>query len=129
MVNLKEYIFERLKLTKDTVITKSDPKDPSTWQEGDILCGTWGYSMVIPEWYQIVKRTAKQLTLQEIPEKIVSGHYNGQWESMPDLEKAKQKPGKEIKARINKWNSVTVDGKVYVHLWDGKTPLHGDDMD
>lgn len=126
MKNIITYIKESFKITKDFKQRNVNKEDPENWEVGDIVCGTWGYNMNIPEWYKIIRRTSKMFILQSIPEKIVSGHYNGQWESLPDLS---AKPEKEVKARINKNGNVKVDNKVYVHIWDGESTLHGDDMD
>lgn len=123
MKNITNYLLEVLKINKDTKDIKAD--DPSQWEVGDILAGTFGYSMTIPIFYKIIKRTAKQFTVARIPGKIVSGHRNGQWEEIAD---EKATPSKETKtARINKRGNVIVD-TVYVRLWDG-SPLYGDDMD
>ena len=120
---LKDIILERLHVNKDTKEIK--PDDPSQWEVGDILAGTFGYTISCPVFYKIIKRTAKQFTVARIPGKIISGHRNGQWKEIAD---EKATPEKEtINARINKNGNVIVDG-VYVRLWDG-TPLQGDDMD
>ena len=121
--NSKFSILERLHVNKDTKEIK--PDDPSQWEVGDILAGTFGYTISCPVFYKIIKRTAKQFTVARIPGKIISGHRNGQWKEIAD---EKATPEKEtINARINKNGNVIVDG-VYVRLWDG-TPLQGDDMD
>lgn len=126
MKNIYNFIYEKLRLGKDTVPGKEkDPYDSSTWDVGDILAGTVGYSMVLPRFYKIIKRTAKSFTVQRMESKIVSGHRNGQWEEVAD-EKAPLK-GVPTNARIRKSGSVVVND-CYVHLWNGE-PLHGDDMD
>ena len=102
---------------------------PNTWDVGDILCGTYNYSMIIPYFYKIIKRTNKSFTVVRLSEKVVSGHYNGQYTVIPDKSKTENdiKNNRWMHVRINKWNRVHVQD-VYVTLWDGK-PLHGDDMD
>ena len=128
MKQINNYIIEKLILNKSIKSAeKSDPENPATWKVGDILCGTWGYSMTLPAWYKIIKRTAKMFTVKQIPGKIIKGSRNGQWEEIADTTAPLK--GEEIKARVKKYGGVKIDDKVYVHLWDGKTPLHGDDMD
>lgn len=131
MKHLSTYIVEYLK-TKDIHVDakaedkyRQDPENPNIWQVGDILCGIYGWSMSLPHWFKIIKRSNKQFTCIRLKGKIVSGHKNGQWQEI-----ATDEPydNKEYKARINKWGYVKIDD-VMVHLWDGKTPLHGDDMD
>ena len=128
MKDLNAYLFEYL-LGKDNpeAISKGkDPEDPDTWDVGDILAGTYGYSMTLPRFFKIVKRTPSQFTLVRLRGKIVSGHRNGQWEEVATDE---EYGGKPVICRLRKGrSSLKVDNYVYVKLWDGK-PLYGDDMD
>ena len=127
MNNLKDYILEKFKVTSKNASDQKeeDLSDPTYWEKGDILSGTFGYSMTIPIFYKIIKRTVKSFTLQKLAKKLVSGHYNGSFEEIPDENKeAKSKP---INARINKYNHVMAD-RVFLHKWDGK-PVWGNDMD
>ena len=129
MKHIIEYLFEKLKINKDTQYN-SDPEDPSTWKPGDILSGTFGYSMTLPIFYYIVKRTTSQFTLVKMSKKIVSGHHNGSFEEVPDESKLqKDLKGQEIRARLpkNHGSYLKVDGH-YMHLWDGE-PVWGNDMD
>lgn len=98
--------------------------NPNTFEIGDILAGTAGYSMTLPRFYKIIKRTAKQFTCIRLEGKIVSGHKNGQWEEVPSDQRYDDK---FYTCRINKWGSIRIDGHT-VRVWDG-TPLMGDDMD
>lgn len=128
MKNLVKYINEKLVISKKLKeYQQRDPNDASSYAVGDILCGSYGYSMTLPMFYKIIKATAKTYTCIRIPGKIVSGHRNGQWEEIPDesqIDKYKDNP---VRARINKHNRLVID-RIYLQLWDGK-PLHGDDMD
>ena len=123
MIRINEYLSTKI---KDAKYLEKDPNDPSTWEVGDILSGTFGYSMILPRFYKIIKRTAKSFTVVRLEGKIVSGHRNGQWEEIAtdDLYDENEPP---ITARINKHGTVHVKD-VYVTLWDGK-PIYGDDMD
>lgn len=125
MKTILEIILERLKIDKNKKIVNKDPDNPDTWTIGDILCGTFSYSMTLPYFYLIKKRTAKSFTLVELKQKLVSGHYNGQYEVVP--KEPYEEDGKEVTARINKFGDIKV-GRVRLSLWTGK-PLHGDDMD
>ena len=129
MINIKDFIFEKLKLNKDIEIGADKKEDdPTTWDVGDILSGTFGYSMTIPVFFKVIKKTAKQFTVVKLSKKLASGHYNGSFEEVPDESKLDQDLKRnQIRARINKRNHLVIDD-VYVSLWDGK-PVHGDDMD
>lgn len=104
---------------------KKEADNPDTWEVGDIICGTAGATMYLPRWFKIIKRTNKQFTCIRLKGKIVSGHRNGQWEEVPTDE---EYDNKEYKGRINKWGRLKIDD-TSMYLWDGKTPLYGDDMD
>lgn len=108
-----------------TAISKEkNNKDPETWEIGDVLAGTFGYSMTLPRFFKIIKRTAKQFTCIRLKGKIVSGHRNGQWEEVPTDEPY---DNTQYTGRINKWGYVKIDD-IAVKIWDGE-PLYGDDMD
>lgn len=121
------YILESFKLNSKNLKNtgEEDLSDPNSWKEGDILSGTLAYSMTIPYFYRILKRTAKSFTLQKLPKKLASGHYNGSFTAVPD--ESKKPTDKPINVRINKHNNVVVD-RVWLRKWDGE-PVHGDDMD
>jgi len=132
MITLLEYCKDSL-LNEylDTKNLKMDPKnievnpeDPNTWQIGDILAGSYGYSMVLPRFFKVIKKSAKQFTCIRLKGKIVSGHRNGQWQEIATDEPYDEK---EYKGRINKWGRLKIDD-ISVQLWNGK-PLHGDDLD
>lgn len=125
MKDINLYITEKLHLNKD-MKSKVDYDDPSGWQVGDILVGQWGYSMIIVDFYEIIKTTGshKTFVLKKLKEKIVSGS-GMQGTSVPD--EGKYEDDKEIRARVNKYNRVKVDN-AYLSLWNGE-PVHFDHMD
>jgi hypothetical protein len=101
---------------------------------GDIMCGTWGYSMTLPQWYKVVKRTNKTVWIVELNETIVSGRRNGYWESMPsDVTHIDYHTGKEIllRRKVKECNGECVEAQYgrHVWVWDGKSSLSCNDMD
>lgn len=130
MKKLLSIIQEKLVFNKNTKEKSSNkkPDDPTTWEVGDILSGTWGYSITIPEFYKIVKKTPAGFSLVQLSKKLADGHYNGRFAEVPDDSKLesdmKQKPKS---CRIRKGKYLKCDD-VYLHLWNGE-PVHGDDMD
>lgn len=129
MKNLIDYIYEKLDVKNIDAknLKEKDPYDPRTWEVDDIVCCTVGYSMSLPRFYKITRKTPKGIVVKKMAGKIISGSRNGQWEEIAD-ENAPL--GDEFKGRIIQKGSyihVNIDGHS-VHLWNGK-PLHGDDMD
>lgn len=127
MKNLNKFISERLHITKNSKISESDPNDPTNWIVGDIVCCTAGYSMCLPRFYKITRKTPKGIVVKRMPGKIISGHHNGLWKEIADENGTL---GEEFKGRIvqrGTYSRVKIDGNI-VHLWDGE-PLFGDDMD
>jgi len=99
---------------------------------GDILVSSWGYSMILNSWYQVVKRTAKTVTVREICSKTVNG--NGfQGESMPIPDQF------HVGANADVFHSkklhhngdrpfIKMTDYEYAYLWDG-TPEPFDHLD
>lgn len=130
-IHINEYLNTKdIKEDPDKIRNNKRTDAPSTWEVGDILCGCYHYSVTLPYFYKIIKKSNVQFTLQRMEEKLVSGHYNGQYEVIADdKEDEKEKP---IKVRVNKYGRVQVGsgwGAVILRLWDGKTPLKGNDLD
>ena len=130
MKTVLSFIQEKLVFNKNTKEKQSNKKsdDPTTWEVGDILSGTWGYNMTIPEFYKIVKKTPSGFSLIHLTKKLVDGHHNGSFKEAPDDSKLesdmKQKP-KSCRIRHGKY--IKCDN-CYLHFWDGE-PVWGNDMD
>lgn len=101
-----------------------------TIQVGDILAGTWGYSMRIPCFYRVVGLTEKRAKVVELGHKMVrstDGGYFQQGYEMPDdsrLESRVQlaRPYKDAWLVGSKYNER------YLCKWDG-SPIWADYMD
>lgn len=128
MKNIFNFITEKLVINKSSKAKNKNPEDPSTWEVNDILSGTWGYNMIIPEFYKIVKKTPAGFSLIQLSKKLADGHYNGRFAEVPDDSKLesdmKQKPKS---CRIRRGKYIKCDN-CYLHLWNGE-PVWGDDMD
>lgn len=129
MKSIINFLNEAL-INKNSKITKKIKDDPNTWSKGDILTGTSYYSMIIPYFFKILKRTDKSFTLIELSEKVVKGHYNGTYWVVPNEDKFEQdlKKGKPINVRYNKYGRIVVKRNVTLKLWDGE-PQEGCDLD
>lgn len=128
MKNIFNFITEKLVINKSSKAKNKNPEDPSTWEVNDILSGTWGYNMIIPDFYKIVKKTPAGFSLIQLSKKLADGHYNGRFAEVPDDSKLesdmKQKPKS---CRIRRGKYIKCDN-CYLHLWNGE-PVWGDDMD
>ena len=128
------YFLNEALIKKDTKLDKNSYKkadDPNTWTVGDTLYGVSHYSMTLPYFYKVIKKTAKTFTLVELTAKLASGHYNGYFSEVPDDSKLeKDLKGEQIRVRINKYNNLVVgkSSKIYLRLWDGE-PVEGCDLD
>ena len=103
---------------------------------GDILAGTWGYSMTIPCFYKVTKITPTGCKVVELDKHMVrstDGGYNQQGYEMP-LETTGRHGGAEQLARyIPKWEEFKVGSSKqytarYIHKWDGH-PVYADYCD
>ena len=101
---------------------------------GDILAGTWGYSMVIPAFYKVVNVTEKRLRLIALPKKMVGtadGGYGQQCYEVPEDVDTIRVNGKEgVLARP--WKGWWLVGSKYglrmLKKWDGQ-PVYADYCD
>lgn len=104
---------------------------------GDILCGTWGYSMTIPCFFKVIAMTDKRLKVVELPKQMVNctdGGYNQQGYEMPvNVDTIRLTSKQSQLARQSKYDSnrfvvgSNYDAR-YLRLWDGK-PIWADYMD
>ena len=117
MKSINTYIIEKFKITSTTVKRQEKKIDnPTTWDVGDILVATWGYNMIIVDFYEITKATGKSFIVRKLKYQIVSGDGN-RGECVPD--EGKYEDDKFISCRINKYNLVKIKDH-YASLWNGK---------
>ena len=101
---------------------------------GDILAGTWGYSMTIPCFYKVTKITptgCKVVQLAKYMCRSTDGGYNQQGYELP-LKTLKERDAKEQLARfIEKWGEYKIGSKYdarHIRPWDGQ-PIYADYCD
>lgn len=95
-------------------------------KEGTIFVCIWGYSMVIVDYYQVVKRTGKSVYLRKLNAKKqgdIRGTITPIKDSFYDNEVFRS-----IISGEEKNPHVKIKNKGYAHLWDGK-PDHYDESD
>lgn len=101
--------------------------ETSDFKVGDILAGTWGYSMTIPAFFKVVKVTAKRLRLEEYDGRMISSDGYGQrGYEVPDFTRCKgEKVGRIEDDYVvvgSKWDTILLK------RWDGR-PVWADYMD
>lgn len=100
---------------------------------GDILAGTWGYSMVIPIFYEVTKVTDKRLKLVELEKRMVSHDGYGQRGYEVPVLATRDLDAREVIARPSKYGKGewVVGGKYdrqYIEKWNGR-PVWADYCD
>lgn len=105
----------------------ADPTFVNPYKAGDILCGTYGYSMTLPIFFEVVKVTKAQVVLKELKTYVSSGDYM-QGSTMPCLGEYASEQTYRCGVNKSSWGyGVSVHGK-YVCTWSGKAIGH-DRMD
>lgn len=100
---------------------------------GDILAGTWGATMVIPEFFEVTGTTAKTLKVRRVAKEMLKPNACGQQgyevpcEPLRDDERAFSGT-----ARLTKWGGLYVameyGQRVFIEPWDN-CPVWADYMD
>lgn len=123
----------------------NDPDYENPFEVGDILFGDVGYSMSIPEWWQVVKVTSKTVTCRRLATDIVEHDGYGQSGTEVPIRGVFNKRGGTVNGvpsdapvtmRVKKWSGQVASwreegkgqyyassGSRYGHifsLWDGK---------
>lgn len=100
---------------------------------GDILAGTWGATMVIPEFFEVTGKTAKTLQVRRVAKEMLKPNACGQQgyevpcEPLRDDERAFSGT-----ARLSKTGHLYVEReygqRVFIEPWDN-CPVWADYMD
>ena len=88
-------------------------------QVGDILLCTWGYDQTNVDFFQVIKVTAKTVTVQEVEAEAVSSPNNNMSDycvAKRDAFKTKSKPIRKV---VHDGNRLSFDYHD-AYLWDGK---------
>lgn len=87
-------------------------------QAGSILYSSWGYDQTNIDFYKILSRKGKTVTMQPIGSKIVD--YNDHYYSGRKVADDTVVKGEAMTKRINKFGSITLNSFSFCGLWDGK---------
>lgn len=110
MYSIFEFEFSGADIKSETVFVEYPEFVP-----GKILHSSWGYSMTINTYYEIVRRTNKTVYVVEIGKKKVDGDgWTGHEIPIPE-----QKGKTVLSGRIKSDKNVSIDGK-HCRIWDGK---------
>ena len=101
-------------------------------QVGDILAGTWGATMVIPEFFEVVRKTAKTLYVRRMKKGMLEPNACGQQGYEVPLDPHEYRGDDEFRGRATEYGGICVTmewhQKVYVKKWNGQ-PVWADYMD
>lgn len=100
---------------------------------GDILAGTWGYSMVIPEFFEVIGKTAKTLKVRRLEKEMLKPNaYGQQGYEVPAEPLRNDEREFEGTARLSIEGGLYVKmeyrTRVFVEKWNGR-PIWADYMD
>ncbi|MDF1769851.1 hypothetical protein [Maricaulis sp.] len=109
---------------------KSTSADNSAFQVGHILSNTWGYSMTLVDFYEVVGLRGRTIVqLRELKSTVVSGDAGYQGTLMPcPGEYAGEMFERRINGRTGHPGVKISDGQGSASLWDGK-PKYYNRMD
>lgn len=104
---------------------KAERSRPHTLKIGDVLVSSWGYSMTLVDFYEVIEITKHGATLEKIGDTLVTGEagYSGTLVADPA-----QRTGKTLKVRVPADNSPKVRDNGWARVWDGK-PCYFNRMD
>lgn len=104
-----------------------------TIQVGDILAGTWGATMVIPEFFEVFGKTAKTLKVRRLEKEMLKPNACGQqgyevpaeplrsdWREFEGTARTTESGGLYVKTEYGT--------RVFVEKWNG-SPIWADYMD
>lgn len=100
---------------------------PHTLAVGDILYSSWGYSMTIVNWYQVIAVTPKMVTVAEIHSFIVDGDgMRGTSMPIPNAFVEKRYDWDEVKfSRLVKDDRyIQINESETARRWDGEPKYH-----
>ncbi len=87
---------------------------------GDILYSNWGYDQTNIDFYQVLKRTAKQVTLRRLENRVVRGKGKPTEYVTPV---ANSFTGKPLRRKLNEYRGeviIRIHNYSYAHPWDGQ---------
>jgi hypothetical protein len=92
--------------------------DAEKIQAGSILYSSWGYDQTNIDFYKILSRKGKTVTMQRIGSKIID--YNDHCYSGRKVADDTIVKGEVMTKRINKFGSITLNSFSFCGAWDGK---------
>lgn len=89
-------------------------------EKGTILYANLGWSMGIPAWYEVIKATAKTVTVRRLADRTVSDDGYGQnGYKMPVLGMWHPYDSEPMVRKVTESGSVKVGYSAYASPWDG----------
>ena len=92
-------------------------ENQESYKVGNILYSSWGYDQTNIDYYQVIEKTAKMVTIQKIASESVETHCGGAYESvMPTKDNF---IGKPIKKKVGAYG-VKLNSYATASHWDGR---------
>lgn len=104
-----------------------ETKNEAGYKVGDILSSTWGYSMQIVDFYQVVAVTPKMITVKEISGRIVSGDgMRGESVPVPNAFVVKSHPWQvnEFTRKVLHGGYININESARAGRWNGEALYH-----
>ena len=87
------------------------------YKVGDVLVSLWGYDQTNVDYYQVIEKTAKMVTIQKIASESVEIHCGGAYESV--MPTKNNFIGKPIKKKVGAYG-VNLNSYATASHWDGR---------
>ena len=100
---------------------------PHTFKVGDILYSSWGYSMTIVNWYQVIAVTPKMITVAEIESRLVDGDgMRGTSKPLPLAFKRKHYDWDAVQftRKVKDDRYIQINESETAQRWDGEPKYH-----
>lgn len=120
-----------MKILSRLNIVADKEKKPNPFKVGDILSCTWGYSMIIVDFYRVVKVLPSSVKIEKLQQKIVSGDDGFQGRVVPTDKAVKSGvDGKTYRVLFTGDGEpcLKIESYAYARPWDG-LPKMFDRMD
>ena len=91
-------------------------ENQKNYEVGAILCSAWGYDQTNIDFYQVIDRSAKMITIQKIAKKYLETNYPSEERVVPAKDNF---VGEPMKKKIGAYG-ISLNSYANASLWDGQ---------